>query len=112
MRAGGLRDRVVIRNFTSVRDSSGQPIQQWTDGATVWAEVNGISGRELLSSGAETAEATIRVWVRYRRDITASSRLKVLTGAFAGVTLNVIGPPVPDAHRTRLEILCKQGTEK
>jgi head-tail adaptor len=49
--------------------------------------------------------------VRFRRDITAANRLKVLTGPFAGATLNIIGP-IPDSGMTRLEILCKQGTEK
>ncbi|XWJ92930.1 phage head closure protein [Phytobacter ursingii] len=112
MRTGGLRNRVTIRKFTTSRSPSGQVIEKWEDGATIWAEVKGISGRELVASGAEMAEATIRVWVRFRRDITAASRLKVLTGAFAGATLNIIGPPVPDTGMTRLEILCKQGTEK
>ncbi|HCJ2427799.1 TPA: phage head closure protein, partial [Klebsiella pneumoniae] len=74
--------------------------------------VKGISGRELVAAGAEVAEATIRVWVRFRRDITAANRLKVLTGPFSGATLNIIGPPIPDSGMTRLEILCKQGTEK
>jgi SPP1 family predicted phage head-tail adaptor len=74
------------------REPSGQVIQVWEDGETIWAEVKGISGRELVASGAEVAEATIRVWVRFRRDITAANRLKVLTGPFAGATLNIIGP--------------------
>ena len=105
MRVGGLRSRVTIRVFTTHREPSGQVVQ-------VWAEVKGISGRELMASGAEVAEATIRVWVRFRRDITAANRLKVLTGPFAGSTLNIIGPPIPDSEGTRLEILCKTGTEK
>ena len=36
----------------------------WEDGESIWAEVKGISGRELVAAGAEVAEATIRVWVR------------------------------------------------
>ncbi|QJG45916.1 phage head closure protein [Escherichia coli] len=112
MRAGGLRNRVTIRVFTTHRDPSGQVVQVWEDGETIWAEVKGISGRELVAAGAEVAEATIRVWVRFRRDITAANRLKVLTGPFAGATLNIIGPPIPDSGMTRLEILCKQGAEK
>jgi SPP1 family predicted phage head-tail adaptor len=71
MRAGGLRNRVTIRTFTSSRTPSGQVIQKWEDGETIWAEVKGISGRELVAAGAEIAEATVRVWVRspgyYRR---------------------------------------------
>lgn len=109
MQAGRLRDRVTIQNFTAIRLPSGQPGKVWSDAATVWAEVKGISGRELMSSGAEKAEATIRVWVRFRNDIVASSRLVCMTGPFRGQTLEVTGPPIPNARRTRLEILCKQG---
>ncbi|OWA84784.1 head-tail adaptor protein, partial [Klebsiella pneumoniae] len=55
---------------------------------------------------------TIRCCFRFRTDISASTRLKVRTGPFKGAVLNVTGPPVPDIKGTRLEILCKQGTEK
>lgn len=112
MKIGPMRHRITIRNFITTRTPSGQPTEEWSDGATIWAEVKGISGRELLAAGAERADATIRVWVRFRTDISASSRLKVRTGPFKGAVLNVTGPPVPDIKGTRLEILCKQGTEK
>ncbi|HID1018870.1 TPA: phage head closure protein [Klebsiella michiganensis] len=112
MEPGRFVHRVVIMNFSTTRTSSGQPIEQWLEGKTISAEVKGISGRELLSAGAEQADATIRVWTRYHHEITARSRLKVLTGPFKDAILNVTGPPVPDIKGTRLEILCKQGTEK
>ncbi|HGO5397577.1 TPA: phage head closure protein [Klebsiella oxytoca] len=112
MQAGRLRERVTIQNPITSRTPSGQVVESWENGATIRAEVRGISGRELLSSGAETAEATIRLWVRYRRDITAASRFAVLSGPFKDAVLNVIGRPIPDAKRTMLEILCKEGAEK
>ncbi|CZX63947.1 MULTISPECIES: phage head closure protein [Enterobacter] len=112
MQAGRLRDRVVIQNITTSRDPSGQPVETWHDGAETWAEVKGISGRELVAAGAETAVATIRVWTRFRSDITAASRLRVMTGPFKGAILNIIGPPIPDSRGIQLEILCKQGIEK
>lgn len=111
MQAGRLRHRIIIQNFTTGRTPSGQPVEAWVDGKTIWAEVRGISGRELISSGAVAAESTIRVWVRFRRDITAASRLKVINGPFAGAVLAINGPPIPDTTGTRLEILCKQGVE-
>ncbi|SPW64604.1 putative head-tail adaptor [Escherichia coli] len=80
--------------------------------ATVWAEVKGISGRERMTAGAETAQATVRVWIRFRVDVTASSRIRVLTGAYSGNELDIVGPPVPDGKRTRLEILCKTGAPR
>lgn len=112
MQAGRLRDRVVIQNITTSRDPSGQPVEAWHDGAETWAEVKGISGRELVAAGAETAVATIRVWTRFRSDISAASRLRVETGPFKGAILSIIGPPIPDSRGVQLEILCKQGAEK
>lgn len=112
MQAGRLRDRVIIQNITTSRDPSGQPVESWHEGAETWAEVKGISGRELVAAGAETAVATIRVWTRFHSEITAASRLRVVTGPFKGATLNIIGPPIPDSRGIQLEILCKQGAEK
>ncbi|ATA26808.1 head-tail adaptor protein [Brenneria goodwinii] len=112
MKAGRLRHRVTIQNFTTTRDAGGQPIETWSDGATVWAEVAPISGRELVASGAVSAEATIRVWMRFRRDVSAVSRLLCLNGPFKDLTLDIIGPPIPDGKSTRLEILCKQGVKR
>ncbi|EIX4511074.1 phage head closure protein [Escherichia coli] len=108
MQAGRLRDRVVILNTMTKRTPSGHPGETWEEGATVRAEIKGISGRERISGGAETAQATVRVWMRFRRDVTAASYLKVLTGAFKGAILSIDGPPIPDARATRLEILCSQ----
>lgn len=112
MQAGRLRHLITIQNFTTKRDSSGQPVEEWVDVANTRAEVKGISGRELVAAGAETAEATVRVWMRYRPDVSAASRIKVITGPFKGNTLNVVGPPIPDAKGVLLEVLCKLGVEK
>lgn len=112
MNIGKMRHRVTIHNFTTARDSGGQPVETWNDGATVWAEVAPVSGRELVASGAVSAEATIRVWMRFRSDVSAASRLHCLNGPFKGLMLDIIGPPIPDGKCTRLEILCKQGVKR
>ena len=112
MEPGRFRHRVKILTFTTSRDTSGQPVESWSGGNPVPAEVNGISGREQMSGGAETAQATIRVWMRFRSELNASSRLEVLSGPYKGQVLNIIGPPVANATGPRLEILCKTGSEK
>lgn len=112
MEPGRFRHRVKILNFTTSRDPSGQPVESWSAGNPVPAEVKGISGREQLSGGAETSQATIRVWMRFRAELNASSRLEVLSGPYKGQVLNIIGPPVANSTSTRLEILCKTGAEK
>ncbi|MDI5829608.1 phage head closure protein, partial [Salmonella enterica subsp. enterica serovar Kentucky] len=45
-------------NLGTSRTPSGGVIQEWYDVATVWAEVKGISGRELIAAGAEMSEVT------------------------------------------------------
>lgn len=112
MEPGRFRHRVTIQNAHQVRLPSGQPKDEWLDVASGCpAEVKAISGRELLASGAEKAEATIRVWMRFRDDITSASRLIVTSGPLKGWVLDVSGTPVPNSSGTRLEILCKQGVK-
>lgn len=112
MEPGRFRHRVKILTLTTSRDSSGQLVESWSGGNPVPAEVKGISGREQMSGGAETVQATVRVWMRFKPGISATSRLEVLNGPYKGWLLNIIGPPVVNANGTRLEILCKMGVEK
>ena len=112
MEPGRFRHRVTIQNSRQVRGPSGQPKNEWFDSAiSVPAEVKAISGRELMTSGAEKSETTIRVWMRYRNDITSASRLICTSGPLKGFVLDVSGQPVPNANGTRLEIFCKQGVK-
>ena len=111
MQAGRLRHRVVIQNFATIELPSGQEQEVWSDGKTVWAEVNGISGREIVASGAEKVEITNRIWLRYRQDISASSRLRVINGPYRGMVLEVAGPPIPDSKGELMEVLCKSGVK-
>nr|WP_227516097.1 HK97-gp10 family putative phage morphogenesis protein [Klebsiella variicola] len=39
-----MRHRITIRNFITTRTPSGQPTEEWSDGATIWAEVNPRTG--------------------------------------------------------------------
>lgn len=61
-----------------------------------------------MSGGAETAQATIRVWMRFRSELNASSRLEVLSGPYKGQVLNIIGPPVANATGTRPKFFAKR----
>ncbi|WP_279233728.1 phage head closure protein [Escherichia albertii] len=116
--SGRLNDAVTIQNPATTRAPSGHPVEEWVSGKTVHAEVAPVgsrergSGREGVVSGAETAVATVRVWMRWRTDVTAGSRLLCQSGPFKGVTLSVVGPPIPDSKGQRMEVMCKQGVEK
>ncbi|CQR09167.1 TPA: phage head closure protein [Yersinia enterocolitica] len=107
MEPGRFRHRITLQVFREVgRLDSGQPDQQWVDVATVSAEVKAISGRELIASGAELSEATVRIWMRYRPDVDTAARI-----LFRG-DIHDIQAVLPDARFTRLELLCKQGVKR
>ncbi|PHM46502.1 phage head closure protein [Xenorhabdus miraniensis] len=105
MKAGRLRHRILLQHFVQITLPSGQRRQEWQDVATVWAEVRHISGRELLASGAALSETTVRVWLRYRPDVTSAFRL-----VFRGQVYD-IQAVIPDPKRIQLELLCKQGVK-
>ncbi len=86
MNIGRLRDRITIQTLKQTRAMTGEILETWEDGHTLWASVNMISSKEAISSGAELAIGTVRIWIRYRKDINATSRIKVSTGRWRACT--------------------------
>ncbi|CAM3300863.1 putative head-tail adaptor [Xenorhabdus nematophila ATCC 19061] len=110
MRAGRLRHRITLQKNKSTRDKLGGVINNWEDIAEVWAEVIAISGRELVASGAVLSEATVRIWLRYRDDITTANRIVYQGASTHGKTFAIVAV-IPDPKHSRLELLCKGGVK-
>lgn len=108
MKAGRLRHQITIQKSEVIRDDFGSVTTRWVDIATVSAEVRAISGRELMASGMIMSEATIRIWLRYRADITTSHRIVYHKLNTIGDKFGIVAV-VPDAKHTLLELLCKGG---
>nr|WP_314590698.1 phage head closure protein [uncultured Serratia sp.] len=108
MRAGKMKRRIIFQVSEDHRSPSGQVIHVWRDLATAWAEVKGISGRERMASGAIFSEATVRIWTRYRDDITTANRVLYRLPNIRGQVYSILAV-IPDTDHTRLELLCKGG---
>lgn len=108
MRAGKMKRRVIFQKSESHRSPSGQVIFEWSDLATVWAEIKGISGRERMASGAIFSEATVRIWTRYRDDITTANRVIYSLPNIQGQIYSILAV-IPDTDYSRLELICKGG---
>lgn len=79
MQTGKLRHRIVIESFTAARDDHGgvtTATRTYSTLATVWGRVEPMKGRELLDGMQMEAQATHKVTVRQRSDITAHMQLK------------------------------------
>ena len=103
MRAGLLRHRVTIQNLTTAQDSFGDIVETWSDFATVWAQVEDLSGREFFAAAQVNSEIKTRVRIRYMEGVKPTMR--ILHGTR---TLEIISPIDPDGKRRMLELLCRE----
>lgn len=80
LRAGELRDKVVIQQKTSGTDAWGAPLPEaWADYASVWANIRFLSGTESIKAGADVSVVRASIRIRWREDVTAGMR--VVAGA-------------------------------
>lgn len=87
LEAGKLRHRVRIERRDYVLDSNGDPwqdpqtgatIRQWTEVATVWADVDAVSAREFMQSKATQGEISARIVIRTPMDFEIDPTMRIV----------------------------------
>jgi SPP1 family predicted phage head-tail adaptor len=102
VRLGQMRHRVVLQAASRPQDASGEPVESWSDVATLWAKVEPLSATETYRARQAGAELSHRVTVHYRAGVTPTgNRLKL-----GDRVLNVRGVRCPDEARVWLELSC------
>lgn len=79
--AGQMSQRVRIQQPTVAKDALGAPTQTWSDIATVWADIQPISGREARIADRIAAVVSHQITVRFRsefNDPKSVSQMRVL----------------------------------
>jgi SPP1 family predicted phage head-tail adaptor len=110
MRAGDLNRRVRIERHEQDQDGLGQPIDTWTEVATVWCNVRMLTGKETLTSDAEVASATASIRIRYRTDVDNGMRAVLLKfidrQPVDDVVFNILAPLPNVASREYTDLAC------
>lgn len=101
MRAGRLSERIVLQEKAVTRGGNGEEVVTWETFATVWADVEPLSGREVVAVRAAQADLSLRVRLRYLAGVNPAMRV-YWKGAAWPIT-EVIDVR---ARRTELELLC------
>jgi|GEM_PF-471731 len=102
---GAMRHRLVLqRADETVRDEFKQVAPYWIEVAPVWAAVEPVRADEVPVSGQVQADATHRVALRYRADVSAKNRFLWLTNGNRVLNVVAVLPTVGDA--SALELLC------
>lgn len=101
MRAGTLRHRITIQRQTETQDGGGQPLDQWTDVTTVWADVRSPTGLGAIKADAQAQVVKTSIRIRWRTDIASGMRVVF------GSTVYEIGAVLPDhAGREFVDLVC------
>lgn len=102
MNLGGMRYRVELQRNTNLKDDEGFAKKEWQTVATVWADIVPISGREFLQNGTETAEVTLKIYIRYRDGIDSDMRVK------CGDTLYLLTAVLGSKRKGMLTLMAKE----
>lgn len=100
--AGKLNERVTLRAPSVDRDQFGEATLDFDDIATVWAQVDGLSSREILQAMQANVVASHRIRIRFREDVTPHCRI-VWRGRMMEVS-----SLVERQNRTMLEMLVRE----
>lgn len=101
--AGKLDKRITLQSAAESRDAHGQPIETWSDVATVWAAVEPLRGREFFAARQFSAETTHKVTMRNRTGV--SPKWRVLLGVRTFRIESVINPL---ERSESLELMCAE----
>ena len=106
MEIGKLNRRVTIQQLVSGQDAAGQPVQTWTDVATVWANVAGDTGLRTIKNAGDVTAAIKRYSIRIRFREGLDEDMRVLLGA---VPFDVKEVRMDYAGREWTDLVCEQG---
>jgi len=74
VRSGRLDRRLTLQRRTLIENDYGEPVETWTDLATVWAHKIEVRGAERYAASQDIATVDIKYQIRYRRGLTPVDR--------------------------------------
>lgn len=78
-------------------------MEDWTDGDTVWAAVQPLSGKELEHAQAIKAQINTKFVIRFHSGVTPATRFK-----FNGRLFHVVSAINTDELNTELVCFCEE----
>jgi SPP1 family predicted phage head-tail adaptor len=104
MRAGQLRNRIVIERNAGTKTASGGMSESWVTFATRWARVRPLSTTERIRAGGQDiSEITHEVTIRHTAGVTADMR--VIHGTRI---LDIVAAPQADERRREVVLSCRE----
>ena len=103
MNIGKLNRRVEILQFFKDRDEYGGEIGEWKTVAKVWAAISPVSGTEQMFAQQVTAEAVVKITIRYLPWLDVMHRIM-----YGGKLYEIVGTMDADTAHTQTILNCKE----
>ena len=92
MKAGKLRQRIIIQKQTTIKSPSGAIKTTWSDLYNVFCSFEPLSVKDILTAQSNSSKITARIVIRKRTGIDSSMRI-----IYKGKTYEIEGNPLEDA---------------
>jgi SPP1 family predicted phage head-tail adaptor len=105
VKAGALNRKITLQTRDSGTDDAGQPVQTWTDLASVWADIRGANGLNTIKASLDGVEINAYSFrIRYRTDVDATKRV-----VYGGQNYDVKQVRHDFARKEWTDLICEVG---
>lgn len=117
MRVGTLRRRILIQIRQVTQDTYGQQVTNWIDLLTsVPADIQALSGRELIAAQAVNSEVTHQIVIRYHPLMADPIKVAAMRAIYVneGVTryFNLQSSMNVDERNREIDLMAVEGLNK
>ena len=106
MRAGMLRKQIAVQAEQPTTDGAGGYALAWVALATVWGEIEPVSGRQVYADGHIEGHVTHRVVVRWRSDVTITVDMRLV---YNGRMFNILSVINDGERNHQVTLLVEEG---
>ncbi|PUE34899.1 MULTISPECIES: phage head closure protein [unclassified Limnohabitans] len=109
--AGMLTRRIKIQRPSTIKDSVGAPCRSWLDVATVWADIQPLSGKEAVIANRISAELSHQIIVRYQSLFDNPQQVAQMRVLYKARIFNIHSALNEDEKRTQIILLASEGLD-
>ena len=111
LRAGQLNRRITLQRQSNVQDSYGGPVCTWLNVATIWADIQPLTGRELESAQRMASEISHQITVRYQSTLTDIRVVSGYRALYKARIFNIHAALNEDENNVLVTLLASEGLD-
>ena len=107
--AGQLKQRITLQRPGTAQDSFGGLQSTWIDVASLWADIQPLSGRELENARRMANEISHRITLRYQTLFTDTRAVAAYRARYKGRVFNLHAALNEDEANVLITLLASEG---